>query len=62
MYAFANYWRGYKNIDQDKAVQLIRNSIDSGVTYIDTAWGYHGEMSEPLVAKALKDGYREKFI
>ncbi len=49
-----------KNIDQDKAVQLIRNSIDSGVTYIDTAWGYHGEMSEPLVAKALKDGYREK--
>lgn len=49
-----------KNIDQDKAVQLIRSSIDSGVTYIDTAWGYHGEMSEPLVAKALKDGYREK--
>jgi len=49
-----------KNIDQVKAIQLIRDGIDSGINYIDTAWGYHGEMSEPLVGKALQDGYREK--
>ncbi len=50
-----------KNIDEQKAIQLIREGIDSGINYIDTAWGgYHGEMSEPLVGKALQDGYREK--
>lgn len=49
-----------KNIDEDKAIKLIRDGIESGINYIDTAWGYHGEMSEPLVGKALKDGYRER--
>jgi len=49
-----------KDIDEKEAIRLIRDGIDSGVNYIDTAWGYHGEMSEPLVGKALQDGYREK--
>ncbi|MBN2426696.1 MAG: aldo/keto reductase, partial [Deltaproteobacteria bacterium] len=47
-------------IDEPRAVRQIRSAIDRGVNYVDTAWPYHGGESEPLVAKALKDGYRER--
>ncbi|MBR4236612.1 MAG: aldo/keto reductase [Clostridia bacterium] len=47
-------------IDHPEAIRLIRHAIDNGVTYVDTAWGYHGGESEVLVGEALADGYREK--
>ena len=53
-------------IDEKLATRLIRFAIDSGVNYIDTAYPYHGTgmgsagQSEPFVARALRNGYREK--
>ena len=48
-------------IDKEKAVELIRSAIDSGVNYLDTAWPYHMGASESFLgASVLTDGYREK--
>ena len=47
-------------IDRPAAIQLIRNGIDGGINYVDTAYGYHSGESEIVVGQALKDGYREK--
>ena len=47
-------------INVKESIRLIRSAIDQGVNYIDTAYPYHKGMSEILVSKALKDGYREK--
>jgi predicted aldo/keto reductase-like oxidoreductase len=47
-------------IDEARAIRQIRHAIDQGVNYVDTAWPYHAGASELLLAKALKDGYRER--
>lgn len=49
-----------QRVDAKKSLSLIRNAVDQGVNYIDTAWPYHFGGSERIVGIALKDGYREK--
>ncbi len=48
------------SIDEERATRQVRYAIDHGVNYVDTAWPYHMEQSEPFLGRALADGYREK--
>lgn len=47
-------------IDEPLATDMLRTAIDQGLNYVDTAWTYHSEQSEPFVGRVLQDGYREK--
>lgn len=53
-------------IDEPAATRLLREAIDKGVTYVDTAWFYHATsfgqagQSEPFVGRALSGGYRDR--
>lgn len=55
-------------IDEETATVMIRQAIDQGVNFIDTAYPYHspglyhtGE-SEPFLSRVLEDGYRDKVM
>jgi predicted aldo/keto reductase-like oxidoreductase len=47
-------------VDREKAHELIRYAADHGVTYFDTAYGYHNTTSEEVLGEALEGGHREK--
>jgi len=51
---------GSEEIDEPLAMRMVRTAVDRGVNYIDTAWPYHQEKSEPFIGRCLQDGYRGK--
>lgn len=47
-------------VNEKRAIAQIRQAIEQGVNYIDTAYFYHNGTSETIVGKALSGGYRER--
>ena len=48
------------SIDEEWAIKTLRNAIDNGLTYVDTAYVYPD--SERVTGLCLQDGYREKVV
>ncbi len=41
-------------IDEAHATRIIEHAVEKGVTYFDTAYGYHGGKSEVFLGKAIR--------
>ncbi|MDR1100674.1 MAG: aldo/keto reductase, partial [Treponema sp.] len=39
-------------VDKEKAIELIQYAVDQGVTYFDSAYGYHNMTSESVLGEA----------
>lgn len=48
-------------IDQDLVAEMVRYGMERGVNYFDTAYPYHGGMSERVMGKVLSQYPRESF-
>ncbi len=51
---------GFKYIDEQLSIRIIRTAIDNGITFMDNCWDYNEGASEIRMGKALRDGYRER--
>jgi predicted aldo/keto reductase-like oxidoreductase len=49
-----------RGIDEERTIKQIRQAIEKGVNYFDTAPVYHMGKSELILGRALAGGYREK--
>jgi uncharacterized protein len=49
-----------KGPDAQTSIQLIRQAIDKGITFLDNCWDYNDGISEVRMGQALRDGYRNK--
>lgn len=48
-------------IDEEKSREMVAYAMKNGINYYDTAWGYHGGMSETVMGKLLRDYPRDSF-
>jgi len=51
---------GFKFIDEELSIRIIRTAIDNGINFMDNCWDYNEGASEERMGKALKDGYRDR--
>jgi predicted aldo/keto reductase-like oxidoreductase len=51
---------GFKSIDEELSIRIIRTAIDNGINFMDNCWDYNEGASELRMGKALRDGYRER--
>ena len=48
--------------DEARVQEMVDYAMSHGVNYYDTAWGYHGGASEPVMGRALARHPRESFF
>lgn len=48
-------------IDEELVAKMVDYAMQNGVNYFDTAWPYHGGMSETVIGRVLKRYPRESF-
>jgi len=51
---------GFKSIEDELAIRIIRTAIDNGINFMDNCWDYNEGASEIRMGKALRDGYRDR--
>jgi predicted aldo/keto reductase-like oxidoreductase len=49
------------HIDEEAAAEMLAYAMEQGINYYDTAWGYHGGQSEPVMGKLLSVYPRDSF-
>jgi predicted aldo/keto reductase-like oxidoreductase len=54
------YHIGKPSLQEQDAIQLMRQAIDRGITFMDNCWDYNDGVSEIRMGKALAGGYRNK--
>ena len=47
------YHIGNPGLQEQEAIQLVRQAIDRGITFMDNCWDYNGGVSEVRMGKAL---------
>ena len=54
------YHIGKPSLSEEESIQLVRQAIDRGITFMDNCWDYNAGVSEVRMGKALAGGYRNK--
>src|SRR6202034_188654 len=54
------YHIGTSTIEEQYSIQLMRQAIDRGITFMDNCWDYNDGFSEVRMGKALAGGYRNR--